>query len=446
MMSAEGLRMFKHVSSLLSPFRSLIQRPEPASPTSRSLLLFRLENSSFLSELLGKAGMGHLLVRLSMIFSRAIRPEDPVQLVAQGLFAVVLTDRSDREAMLVARRLQRQAQVPIPVSGHDVCPVVTGILVHDEGPRLAERGALVRNARLRLEALQSEDLGLVHLFAFDDALGQSSQVSTVGEAAECGQLIAHFQPQISCHSGAVSGFELLARWNHPSRGTLLPGAFLSSMTESDHSALTLAMLDQGLRALQEWDAAGLDVPTISINISNCELSDPNFAACILWELDRHELRPHRLTIEVLESVGPITSNAEARRNLRLLAEAGCRIDLDDFGTGYASLDAIRQFGVHRIKIDRSFVTACDVDDSQQRMILAVLALAERLGISALAEGVETREELGFLAQMGCDEVQGYAIARPMPFDAATDFLRRRAAEAASSETLEIDRLLRRGTA
>lgn len=418
--------MYKHVTSFLSPFRYLLGRTQTSKPTSRSLLLFRLENSALLSELLGKAGMGHLVVRLSMIFSRTVRPEDPVQLVAQGLFAVTLTSQTEREAMLIARRLQRQAQVPIAVAGRDVCPVLTGILIHDAGHEIADRDSLIRNARLRLDALSPEDLGLVHLYGFDGSLTQPSQPSSVGEAAESGQLVAYFQPQVSCHSGAVTGFEVLARWNHPSRGILLPGAFLGSMTESDHSALTLAMLDQGMMALKAWDGAGLDVPTISVNISNCELSDPNFATCILWELDRHDLRPSRLTIEVLESVGPITSNAEARRNLRLLAEAGCRIDLDDFGTGYASLDAIRQFGAHRIKIDRSFVVGCDIDPCQQRMILAVLALAERLGIAALAEGVETREEFGFLAQMGCDEVQGYAVARPMTLEAATEFLTQRA--------------------
>ncbi|MFN3526305.1 MAG: EAL domain-containing protein, partial [Paracoccus sp. (in: a-proteobacteria)] len=161
--------------------------------------------------------------------------------------------------------------------------------------------------------------------------------------------------------------------------------------------------------------------------------------CLLWELDRHELRPERLVIEVLESVGPVTSNAEARQNLRTLSQAGCRIDLDDFGTGYASLDAIRQFGVQRIKIDRSFVTGCDIDPAQQRMILAILALAERLGISALAEGVETREEYAFLAQMGCDVVQGYAVARPMPLSDATAYLSRHAADQP-----QFEHLLKRG--
>jgi len=129
-------------------------------------------------------------------------------------------------------------------------------------------------------------------------------------------------------------------------------------------------------------------------------------------------------VEVLESVGPVSSNSETRDNLRKLAKAGCQIDLDDFGTGYASLDAIRQFGINRIKIDRSFVTACDIDQAQQRMILAILALAEKLGIAALAEGVETAEEYSFLAQMGCDEVQGFAIGRPMPLTATLDFLQR----------------------
>lgn len=413
------------LATLCGPFHRGTDRPDLRS---RSLLLMRLENQDSLSDLVGKAAMNHLVVRLTMVLSRAIRPEDPVEIVAPGQYAVMLTNRSDHEAEQIASRLQRIAQLPVAVGGRTVTPVLTGILVHADPPppgtKLPDPAAMLDNARHRIEMLAPEGLGLVHLHSHDSALATQGQVTTVAAAAEGGQIEAYFQPQLCCNTGQVTGFELLARWNHPTRGLLLPGVFFSRMSSADHGALTLCMLDQGLRAMRAWQQAGFSVPGISINISNCELSDPGFATCLLWELDRHEFAPDRLVIEVLESVGPVTSNAEARRNLTMLARAGCRIDLDDFGTGYASLDAIRQFGIQRIKIDRSFVTGCDIDPGQQRMILAILALAERLGISTLAEGVETRDEHAFLAQMGCDEVQGYAIARPMPLEQATEYLAR----------------------
>ena len=425
--------MFERFSRLLSPLRIMLGRSASAAPVegSRSLLLLRLENAEPLGEHLGKAAMGHLVVRLSMTLSRAIRPDDPVQIIAPGLFAVLLSGRDDLDAIGVARRLLDQAQTPIAVSGRDILPVLTGVLIHAEGAPLPDLAEMTENARQRFETLPDDALGRVTLFPYDTALTTGGQGASVAEAAAAGQIQAYFQPQVCCNTGAVRGFELLARWNHPQRGLLLPGAFFGRMSAEDHGALTLAILDQGLRALKAWDRAGWNVPSVALNISNCELANPDFAAGILWELDRHDLRPERLTIEVLETVGPITSNAEARRNLMALARAGCHIDLDDFGTGYASLDAIRQFGVQRIKIDRSFVTGCDIDPGQQRMILAILALAERLGIAALAEGVETREEYTFLAQMGCDEVQGHAVARPMPLEEVGTYLARHAANGRS---------------
>ncbi|WP_378946284.1 EAL domain-containing protein [Paracoccus sp. R86501] len=437
--------MSKNVTRLFAPIRKLLGRPDQARDLSRSVLLLQLENTELLSRNLDKAAMSHLLVQLSMTLGRAVRPYDPVRVLSPGLFAFVLRNRTDRDAMQVAHRLHRKGQTPISIAGQTLTPVISGALVHADGtclsgpnlardhlpePDLPTIETLIDNARHRLQATPDNDLGRLRLYPYDTTLTGAPLVATISDAISADQVEAWFQPQVCCHSGAITGFEALARWNHPVRGILAPGVFMPQMSEADHTALTQAMLTQSLMALKEWDKSGFSVPTVSVNISNNELSERGFADCLLWELDRHEIRPDRLVIEVLESVGPVTSNADVRVNLRKLSKAGCHIDLDDFGTGYASLDAIRQFGIHRIKLDRSFVTGCDIDPAQQRMILAILALAERLGIAALGEGVETREEHAFLAQMGCDEVQGYAIARPMPLSASMDFLRRHNAAAA----------------
>lgn len=414
--------MSKNVNRLLSPFRKLLGTPQPTGDRSRTVLLLRLENIEVLGRQLDKTAVSHLLVQLSISLGRAVRPYDPVQVLAPGLFALVLRNRNDREAMQVARRLHQQGQAPVALAGQSVTPVLTGVLIHAEAPELPTVPAQIENGRQRLRMLDERKLGQLNPYPHDPQLGGAGLAATVGEAIEAGQIEAWFQPQLCCHTGRITGFEALARWAHPQRGLLLPGAFMPQMSEADHIDLTMCMLAKSMAALKKWDGAGYEVPTVSVNIANSELSDRGFADCLLWELDRHDIPPARLVVEVLESVGPVTCNADTRINLAKLSKAGCRIDLDDFGTGYASLDAIRQFGIHRIKIDRSFVTGCDIDENQQRMILAILALAERLGIAALAEGVETREEYSFLAQMGCDEVQGYAIARPMPLSQTLEFL------------------------
>ena len=164
--------------------------------------------------------------------------------------------------------------------------------------------------------------------------------------------------------------------------------------------------------------------TVSLNVAQSELSDPAFVQMVLGELKQRQIGCGRLVIEVLESIGPINSSKLIRRHLQQLARAGCLLDLDDFGTGYANLESLRHFGVNRIKIDRCFISNCHRDLDQQRMVLAILAMAEHLGVSTLAEGVESAEEHSYLAQMGCGHVQGYAIARPMPIAEIGDFMER----------------------
>ena len=228
--------------------------------------------------------------------------------------------------------------------------------------------------------------------------------------------VAHFQPQLSTDTGIVSGFEALARWKHPERGLLAPAEFLSAIMSTGLSTrLGEVMLYQTLNALRAWDRAGYHVPSVAVNFCKEELRNPKLVEKLRWELDRFDLAPSRLTIEILETVIAETDNDMVVRNIAALAEIGCGIDLDDFGTGHASITSIRRFAVNRIKIDRSFITRVDADPAQQRMVTAILSMAERLGLQTLAEGVETVAEHAMLAQLGCSHVQGYVIARPMPF-------------------------------
>jgi diguanylate cyclase len=188
--------------------------------------------------------------------------------------------------------------------------------------------------------------------------------------------------------------------------------------------LTREMLTQALAALAAWDRAGLRVPQVAVNFAAEELRDPQLPERLIWALDRHDLAPSRLTVEVLESVVAGEGDDIITRNIGRVADMGCGVDLDDFGTGNASINAIRRFALQRLKIDRSFVRDIDTDRGQQKLVTAILSLAEKLGLDTLAEGVETRGEHAMLAQLGCGHVQGYVIARPMPFDDVAPWLLR----------------------
>lgn len=245
----------------------------------------------------------------------------------------------------------------------------------------------------------------------------------IAAALENGQIHPWFQPQVSTDTGRVSGFEALARWIHPRHGVIQPPDFLPLLEETGlFERMGQITLSHALSALAAWDRAGVHVPSVGVNFTTAELRNPALAERIKWELDRFDLAPSRLAVEILETVVSDTPDDRLTFSVRTLGELGCRIDLDDFGTGQASIAALRRFAIRRIKIDRSFIARADRDPEQQRMIGAILTMAEQLGLETLGEGVETAGEHALLAQLGCAHVQGFGIARPMPFGETLDWI------------------------
>jgi EAL domain-containing protein (putative c-di-GMP-specific phosphodiesterase class I) len=254
----------------------------------------------------------------------------------------------------------------------------------------------------------------------------------VTKALENGQFQPWFRPQISTDTGEITGFEALARWTHPTRGIFLPAEFLPAIENAGLlERLAEVMMYHSFATLKAWESAGVIIPQIGVNFAGAELNNPHLIEKIEWELDRFELTSDRLTVELLETVVAGAPDDIITQNINALRKLGCRIDLDDFGTGNTSITSIRRFAVSRIKIDRSFVTKADRDPEQQRMISAILTMAERLGIETFAEGVETVGEHVLLAQLGCDHVQGFGIARTMPFEQTLDWIARHSVKLAN---------------
>ena len=159
-------------------------------------------------------------------------------------------------------------------------------------------------------------------------------------------------------------------------------------------------------------------------------------------MDRFDIAPEHLTVEILETVIATSPEDMAVRNIAALSKLGCKIDLDDFGTGQAAISQIRRFAVDRIKLDRSFVSNVDTDPEQQKMVSALISMSERLGVDTLAEGVESVGEHAILAQYGCSHVQGFAIARPMPFEDTIAWLDKHRSKLTATQGLDKKRALR----
>lgn len=379
----------------------------------------------------GQAAHDRILRRLAERLQVALRERDCVARLEGDRFAVALgpVRRADLESVIqIAGRLQEVAREPVSVDSMTLYVTVSvGFCLLARAP-IRSGESLLAAAETALEDARRNGPGAIRAYSPEIAAAATARESLrerLEGALDNGEIVAWFQPQLSTDTGEVSGFEALARWIHPERGMLPPGEFLPAVQQAGLAPrLGEVILFHSLTALRSWDRAGFRVPNVAVNFCKEELRNPRLVDRIRWELDRFELTPDRLTAEVLESVVSETENDTISRNIAALADLGCGIDLDDFGTGHASITSIRRFAVNRIKIDRSFVTRVDTDAGQQKMIAAILSMAERLGLTTLAEGVETVAEHSMLAQLGCSHVQGYSIARPMPFEETIGWLDR----------------------
>lgn len=419
-----------------------VLRDAPVTGLTTACLVVQFDDADVVLDRHGRAAQTEVLARSIERICAALRQGDTLARLEGGGFAVALhaVRRLDLEVLVqLAARLQAAVAPPISIDAVRVyvtCSI--GFCLAARAPAPTGR-ALLDAAQVAADEARRSGPGAIRAYAPEMARKRSDRDALREElemALDEGQIRPWFQPQICTDTGALSGFEALARWHHPERGLLQPAEFLAQLSEAGLAErLGEVMLYQSMNALKQWDRAGFTVPTVGVNFSAMELRNPRLVDKLRWELDRFELTPDRLSIEILETVVAETDNDIVVHNIAALANLGCGIDLDDFGTGHASITNIRRFAVRRLKVDRSFITHVDDDRDQQRMISAILSLAERLGLETLAEGVETPSEHAMLAQLGCGHVQGFGIARPMPFDDTLEWMTRHRAKQA--ETLRI---------
>jgi len=392
-----------------------------SEPSQTAVMSIKFDNLDLLEERLGipmdDAIMDEFLARLKT----HVRDGDLVSRGKKSDFLVCLTGMRapESESLLhLSRRIQSCLDQPFRNGAvHVYCTITIGIaranLIETSSPT-----ALIRAADSANRAARHDGPGSVRIYK--SAYGRKPRsddllLGQVASALENGQIIAWYQPQVSTHTGEITGFEALARWEHPTRGLISPASFLGLIDQLGLSQrLSEVVLTHALSTLRTWDRAALAIPSVSVNYSSDELRNPRLPEFLRWELDRFDLTSDRLTIEVLENVIAESQDNIISRNLRAISNMGCRIDLDDFGTSYTSILNIRKFSVSRLKIDRQLVSRIDADKEQRKLVSALIAMSEQLDIQTLAEGVETPEEHSMLSQLGCDHIQGFNLARPMP--------------------------------
>ena len=392
-------------------------------------LVIKLDGSEGLLARFGRSGQHELQSKVLERLKQILRAEDYIDHLGQGALVVILSParRLELNVLLqLALRVQDTVSPPFALGGMTVklsCSVGFCSASYPDGDNRCDLLEAAQEA-----AEEAARNGPAGIRAWAPNMTQTretreAQQLELSRAFIMGEIKPFFQPQVSCLTGEITGLEALARWDHPIRGWLPPSEFLGWIEANDmYDRLGATMLEQSLAALAKWDENGLHVPSVSVNFSAIELRNPLFVANIKEALARHRLAPERLTVEILETVIVETNNDALISNIAEIAALGCGLDLDDFGTGHASIAAIRRFKVRRLKIDRSFVMSIDKDPEQQRLVAAVISLAEGLNLDTLAEGVETPEIKAQLLALKCGHIQGFGIARPMAFKETQNWL------------------------
>lgn len=413
---------------------------DAANPGSRgAALVIRHDDANRLRSQHGEARFAALTEVLAGRLAHSLRVQDAYCLLNPDGFGVALFPQRGLTlglVLAVCQRIQTSLAQPATLDGVTIWPSLSVGFATSARAAMLNGLDLLQAAEVAAEKALRAGPGSMSSYSVVDfpASLTGDRVSELSRALENGEIRAYFQPQIRTDTGRVSGLEALARWQHPQQGLIPPGEFLPQLEAAGFSArLTERMLRDSLDTLGRLDSAGIQVPTVAINLSAQDLRNPRLADSLAWELDRHDLSPARLAVEILETVVADSDDDIAVRTIARLAGMGCTVDLDDFGTGHASIASLRRFAVNRIKIDRSFVTRMHLEHDRQRMVAAILSMAGELGIDTLAEGVECAEEQVMLAQMGCGHLQGFAIARPMPGSDLPGWLRAHEAALARGE-------------
>src|SRR5450759_3195060 len=405
--------------TLLADRLSQALRAARRDGTTAALLLIDLDRFKEINDTFGHHCGDLLLTQVGPRLTAVLREVDAVARLGGDEFAVLLPDIT--AAIGVADKLRAALESPFHIEGFDVegfdvegldLDVEASVGVVLSGEHGADATTLQQRADIARYVAKSQNLGV---FAYDPAVDGHSpaKLALLGDlrrALDRNELVLHYQPKVSISTVVVIGAEALVGWQHPVRGRVPPDDFIPL---AEHTGLigplTRYVLDSALGQIRAWADAGRPLQ-VAVNLSARNLLDERLPAMVAELLTVHGVPAALLELEVTEP-------GLAQRLLEQLARLGVAISVDDFGAGYTSLGQLKDLPVSELKVDRSFVTTMTQDRSNALIVHSVVDLGHNLGLTIVAEVVETAEALTALAGVGCDVAQGYHLARPMPVDA-----------------------------
>ncbi|MDG4854415.1 MULTISPECIES: EAL domain-containing protein [unclassified Mesorhizobium] len=435
----DGLTGLHNRTFLTDHFDTLIKG---AHRRRERLAVIQLDLDRFkqINDTLGHAAGDYVLVVTAQRMRDSCRASDLCARLGGDEFVMILNGAGSTEDIhALAKRIIANINEPITFQGTTIMPGASaGIAVYPVDADNAQD--LLVHADLALYSAKKLGGGSFSFFSeelrreldYRKQLEQDIRTAIAEKTFE-----VYFQPQVSLTSGKISGIEALVRWKHATRGMISPGEFIPVAEKCGFMPdIGRIVISKAINEAAEWDRAGIDFGRIAVNVSGTELREPDFDNFLFGTLERAGLAPQKLSLEIVESVILDDEKTGIAAKLRHIRAAGVHLELDDFGTGYASLSHVNPNEIDRLKIDRRFVQNINENGDNTKIVRAITELARGLGISIVAEGAETEAELDSLMAIGCDQVQGYSIAFPMPQDKAREWLTARSPKKAKLKVLQ----------
>jgi len=386
--------------------------------------MLTLDNLRNLSESLGYKATETVLVSFSSRLKTLKNDSVIISRFNDNTFAIMSSELNDFSHVThMTDAIMDLTKQAISIDTHDIYVTVSiGISIYPIDNNTAEATILgAENAMLNA----SKEGGGRYLF-YSEKSNQEAQErleleNDMRKGIKRGEFIPFYQPQIDARTGTITGFEALARWNHPTRGIIAPFHFID-IAEKTGLILDLSrsIIEQACQQTQEWTETGLGNFMLGVNLSIKQFIDHDICNEVKTVLQRTGLSAEQLDIEITESMAA-TKTADIVNTLKKLKNIGVTISMDDFGTGYSSLNQLQSFPVDTIKIDRSFINEIE-GPSNGIMVKTIIAMSKSLGMNVIAEGVENPAQLEMLLTHGCNNIQGYFYSKPLPADEFSDFV------------------------
>lgn len=380
-----------------------------------SILHLDLDRFKQINDTLGHAAGDAMLIHAAKILTRTVRQGDIVARIGGDEFVILVRNSCNPEDMAeLAGRIVTELRQPLDFDGFACrCGVSIGI-AQASGMRIDARKMLI-NADIALYRAKALGRNRYEFFTQNlqaEVINHKRTADELLTAIEQNQFLTWYQPQFCAESMALTGVEALIRWNHPHRGILAPDAFLKIAEDLNVSAtLDQIVLETVLKDQMLWVAAGIDVPKVSVNVSSKRLNDES----LIDTLQTLAITPGKIAFELVESIFLDESEDVVTDNLERIKALGIDIEIDDFGTGHTSIVSLLKLKPKRLKIDRQLVMPIINSPQERALVRSIIEIAKSLGVETVAEGVETMQHATLLRELGCDLLQGYAFARPLPF-------------------------------